>query len=115
MITKLFEIRDKGTFVPVLAIKLSPSCEPDRYLLGRAGFGTTEEQQGKYIFVSRIDGGEGKGTSDPYNWGGVARTLPVSHAYIAEHFDNLESGTVVDVEFILGETKKPKEPERLTP
>lgn len=45
METKTFEIRDDGTFIPVIGIRFDPDCERDRYLFGRAGFGTDPETQ----------------------------------------------------------------------
>ena len=108
MKTKTFEIRDRATFIPILAVKLEPGCEADRFLLGRAGFGITPKKQAEYIYLIRISGGEGKAACDPYDWGVSPRTLHTAHLHIMEHFDELESGSVVDVEFILGETKEPK-------
>lgn len=107
MITKTFEIRDASTFIPVLAVKMVPGCESDRYLLGRSGFGTDPDRQAEYILVVKIDGGDGKSNCDPYGWAGGARTMRVAHAYIQKNWDALESGAVVDVEFIQGE--KPNE------
>ena len=104
MITKLFEIRDSGTFIPMIAIKLSPQNEAERYLLGRAGFGRQAEDHEKYVLFSSLTGGEM--TSDPYNW--PNRTRQVAHIYITEHFDELENGQVIDVQFILKETPQPK-------
>lgn len=112
MITKTFEIRDIATFIPVLAVKLDPGCEPDRYLFGRAGFGITPERQSEYVIVLKIDGGEGRSTSDPACWPGGARTMPVAHDYIIKNFDTLNSGDVICVETILGERTKPKRSER---
>jgi hypothetical protein len=40
------------------------------------------------------------------------RTYRTAHKYIAENFDTLTSGDVLDIEFILGEVDKPKEPHR---
>lgn len=48
---------------------------------------------------------------DSFNWSN-ARTMHVAHEYLKEHFDDLESGAVIDVEFILGETETPKRSER---
>ena len=110
MITKTFEIRDASTFIPALAVKLDPGNDKDRYLLLRAGYGTP----GDYIFLAMIDGGNGRSSSDPYDWPGGARTMRVAHQYIAEHFDDLKSGDVVCVEFILGERTEPKESEHRT-
>lgn len=112
MIVKTFEIRDSGTFIPALAVRLEPETERDRYLLGRAGYGTTPGQQREYVFVAMLAGGTGLATSDPYDWS-EARTMPVAHKYIIGHFDELDSGDVVDVRHILGETEAPCESERL--
>lgn len=113
MITKTFEVRDRSTFIPVLAIKLTPSCEPDRYLFSRAGFGATPDQQSDYVMLIKIDGGNGKATCDVYDWGDSARTMPIAHEYILKHFDQLNSGEVVCVETILGERQEFKISERL--
>jgi hypothetical protein len=108
MTTKTIEIRDRGTFIPALAIRLDPGSEADRYLLGRAGYGTSPETQKKYVTLMRINGGNGEAHCDPHDWPSGTRTFQVAHEYIIENFDALESGEVVDVEFILGETTAPK-------
>jgi len=99
----MFEIRDRATFMPVLAIKLNPANEKDRYLLGCAGFRSNPND---YVILVRLDymGAQ----YDPYSWNLRERTLPRAHQYIIDTFDLLESGAVVDVEFLLGETKEPK-------
>ena len=75
MIAKTFEVRDKGTFIPVLSVKLIPACEQDRYLLAMAGYGTTPERQGEYILTCRIDGGEGHCASDAFKFSQTSRTM----------------------------------------
>ncbi len=112
MIAKLFEVRDVGTFIPVLAVQMGPGGGRDRYLLDRAGFGATESAQERSVTLIQINGGSGAAYCDPYDWGG-ARTMVVAHDYILRHFDALESGAVVDVEHILGETTAPKAAEAL--
>lgn len=111
MIAKTFEIRDVATFIPVLAVKLNPSNEKDRYLLGRAGYGTTPDNQAEYVMLCNLDGGNGRCTVDEYDWG-ISRTRTVAHAYIKKNFDTMESGAIVDVQFILGETAEPKASEQ---
>lgn len=113
MIAKTFEIRDRATFIPVLAVKLRPGCEADRYLFGRAGYGTAPEVQGAFVMVCRVDGGEGFATSNQHRWNDGSRTMRRAHHHIREHFDDLESGAVIDVEFLSGETPAPKVSERL--
>lgn len=114
MITKTFEVRDSGTFIPVLAVKLEPGCEADRYLFGRAGYGTHPGQQAAYVLLCRIVGEHNHGCEyDPEAWWRTgARTLVVAHRHIVEHFDELPSGAVVCVEHILGERSEPKRSER---
>jgi hypothetical protein len=127
MITKAFEIRDRGTFIPVIAIKMVPAAnwpagtreeesiserveETERYLLRRAGYGFDEP----CVMLVRMDanGQVRQASYDPYGWG--ERTFPVAHNYIIDHFDELESGAVIDVEFLLGESKEPKQSERVS-
>ena len=104
METKTFEVRDKGTFVPVLATKLGGGSEADRYLFGRAGYGISGENHRSHVILWRLEGG--KATYDPYDWG--SRTMTSAHNHILKNWDALPSGSVVDVEFILGETDRAK-------
>lgn len=114
MIAKTFEIRDIGTFIPVLAIQLAPDTEDDRHLLARAGYyGETPADQDDDVVLVRLEGDDGslQARYDPRGWS-AARTMSVAHQYIAEHFSALTSGCVIDVQYILGETSAPKTSER---
>ncbi len=112
MICKTFEVRDTSTFVPILALQLSPTNAADQYLLARAGFGFSKEAQGDYIAVIQIDGGCGLFTTDPFDWATPGnRTLQFAHTYLQNHFGELESGSVLDVEFLVGKTTEPKKSE----
>jgi len=112
MLTKTFEIRDKGTLIPVIAVRLDPGNEADRFLLSRAGYSSEPAVQRTFILLCEIHGGQGKCTSDVHEW--RDRTLTVAHHYITDNWDGLESGSVVDVQFILNETSSPKLSESLT-
>lgn len=103
MIMKCLEVRDRATFIPVVAINTVPANEGQRYLLRRAGYSSG----GTIILVNLNDC---RASNDPHEWGG--RTMPAAHVYIEMHFQELVDGAVVDVEFILGETKEPKRSER---
>jgi hypothetical protein len=104
MIIKAVEIRDKATFVPAIAIQMAPATEGQRYLLRRAGY-----HDGKAVVLVKIVTCEAN--YDPYAWGN--RTMLTAHRWITEHFDEIgDSGDVVDVEFILGETAHPKRSEQ---
>lgn len=105
METRFFEIRDRGTFIPAMAIRVigENGCNAiDRYLMRSAGLDHKDSYQ---IFL--IDLQKGIGFFDEYAWG-CARTLKHAHNYITQNFEKLISGAVIDVEFILGETTEPK-------
>ena len=108
MEAKTIEVRDSGTFIPALAVRLDPYNEGDRYLLARAGFGIRPDEQERYVLLIRLEGMEVR--YDPMSWG--SRTMQVAHYYVVDHFADLKHGQVVDVQFILGETEGPKVSER---
>lgn len=101
MTTKTLEIRDRGTFIPALAIQVSGD---DGYLMRRAGF--------KNPMVYLIALATEKAKYDPYNWDN--RTMKTAHLFIEEHFSELTDGQVIDVEFILGERATPKPSESIS-
>jgi hypothetical protein len=114
METKLFEIRDRMTMIPVLAIKMGGRTEEERYLLARSGFGRSVEAQDQYVMLVQIVGGEGKAQSDPEGWPHNPRTYHLAHNYILREWEKLKSGDVVCIEFISGERDKPKTSERVS-
>lgn len=116
MDTKLFELRDEGTFIPVLCVNMNPvvlgpedDYEAQRYLLRRVGYPCDGRPN---ILLTRLSADGSPAWNDPYGWGG--RTMPVAHNYIIEQWAALKDGDVVDVQFILGETAAPKVSERET-
>lgn len=105
MIIKLFEVRDRATFLPVFALSTEPGNKEQAYLLRRVGFNPA----GDAIVIARLNG-EDNSSADPYHW--RDRTMQTAHLYITENFDKIKDGDVIDVEFILGETTQPKTSER---
>ena len=112
MNVKLFEVRDIATFIPCWAIRMAPTrvhalgidieYREEKYLLRRSGFGFDNP----LVMFGRLDGGESQ--YDPHAWNGRARTMPIAHQHITAHWNELESGDVIDVQFILGEMTEPK-------
>ena len=105
MITKMLEVRDRATFIPVLCVDMNPedvASRDEHYLLKSAGYACDGNP---IILLTRADGA-GKAHYDPFSWGD--RTFHVAHLYITEHWNELVNGDVVDVEYILKETDKPK-------
>jgi hypothetical protein len=107
MQTKIIEIRDRATFIPVLCVDMNAEAHEERYYLRCCGYPNDGRPN---ILMTRADG-NGPASNDPYSWGG--RTYPVAHDYIINHWPELKSGDVVDVEFILGESAAPKVSERI--
>lgn len=112
METKLFEIRDAATCIPAFGVLLTPKAtqtrgqyEAEAFLLRRAGFALEEP----HVMLVRLDGGA---EYDPYKWPRRSRTMHEAHRWISDNWYSLESGDVVDVEFILGETEVAKLSER---
>lgn len=130
---KYFELRDRHTFIPIFAFRARPRSHregggaandpPDfpshqryiaeRYLLARAGYGP--DGSSDCVVIGRLGcelPAHSECTHDPYAHNSP-RTFTVAHEYLVKHFDELESGAVIDVEFILGETKEAKVSERV--
>lgn len=114
MQAKLFELRDRMTFIPVLAVRMSePENVAENYLLIRAGYSFSGEPgESNMVVLTRAQGRNDKANADPFAWGD--RTFQAAHQHITEHFNRLQSGDVIDVEFLLGESAEPKISERLS-
>ena len=114
METKLFEIRDRMTFIPVICIKIDPANEQERYLLSSSGYGVSPEAQRKYgVLMARLQ--ELKFEAHPMTHPGApnVRTMPEAHKYVSKHWEELNTGDVIDVEYITGEVTEPKVSQRL--
>lgn len=98
MNAKFLEIRDRGTCIPALAISLS---EADGPIARHAGFGS---HRCIYLIALATE----KASYDPYSrvWSG-ARTMPIAHQWIEQHYETLTDGQVVDVRVILEEATEP--------
>jgi hypothetical protein len=130
MQAKALEVRDEGTFIPVLAVDMNPGRPyPENgvmsedelkqsladfrrrsFLLRRVGYPCDGRPN---VILTRLSG-DGQATNDYYAWKGDARTFPTAHKYIIENWATLRDGDVIDVQHILGETKVPKKSERET-
>ncbi len=109
---KLFEIRDRATFIPAMAVRLTWRDDQERWLLRRASYAAEQiaphSELEPYVLLTELDGGKSK--YDPYGWD--TRTMRFAHQHMLEKWNLLCSGDVIDVEFILGETLAKKRSER---
>jgi len=120
---KLIEIRDRGTFIPAIAIRVEPYPEPypgttqlmtstkdliaeaESYLLRRAGYSSGLP----CVLFTRLDC-DGPINFESYDWGD--RTYQTIHNHLEMNWGLVISGDVLDVEFLLKETTEPKVSER---
>ena len=63
----------------------------------------------KLYEIEILESGETK--NDPFKWDTCSRTIHEAHCYIYKHFNELSSGDVIDVEYILGESNIKKRSE----
>ena len=109
MNTKLLEVRDRGTLITVMATKMVSHNQDhvkkaiERTFLRFAGY----EEDVPVVLVTKL-ANPSETHIDPYEWT-FGRTMREAHMYIMECFDELSTGDVVDVEYILGETNHRKE------
>lgn len=109
MKTKLFEVRDRGTLMPAMATLMQSDDLAEGWLLMRAGFGPASHGLVVLAFIEVLPD---QVSYDPIDWGHNPRTRQVAHQYITEHWDELKTGAVIDIEYILGESEKAKTSER---
>ena len=113
IITKIFEVRDRATLIPTIAICID-TFQFDKkintvgdFLVNRAGY------EGYNVRVSTLKDLQFKKSWKEWNYD-LGRTLPEAHKWLATEYNfiNSCSGDVIDVEYILGEVDKPKVSER---
>jgi hypothetical protein len=93
---KLFEVRDRMTFIPFAVIKAGSNNNfMDIFLLSFAGHVNS-------FFYYCLE--SGVFTDDYESTFNKSRTYYTASKYITEHWDDLASGSVIDVQYILGET-----------
>ena len=113
---KLFEVRDRGTRMTVLATSLMPERSDktgnETVMLMDAGYDIKMLLAERAILLTTLCGGDTKTQwqADEWRLNGT-RTLWAAHRYIIENWNDLTSTDLIDVEFILGETGTKKESE----
>lgn len=107
MKTILIQIRDTMTKIPALVTIISPGMiqhgTRNQKILANAGIISQD-----VVLLTRLSDFESH--ASPYDWGN-SRTMKETHLYISmdRNYRILEDGAVIDVEYILNETKQPKE------
>lgn len=102
---KFVEIRDEGTCIAAMIMKVVGGDPVAQLFLDREGY----PKDGSAVILMRL--GDQQANVDPYGWPGNQRTVPNAHRWCYEHFDEIVSGQVVDVRMILGEAIAPADAE----
>ena len=115
MDVKMIEIRDRATFIVAVAVRLTSGSPREFYLLRRAGYSAEQiarrdNRTPPYVLLTRAEGGDSN--YDQFSWGN--RTMFAVHDHLINHWNEITSGDVIDVEFFLGETSEPKISEEFT-
>jgi hypothetical protein len=100
--SKYFEIRDEGTFIPVVAHRI----QPGDYLARRAGFSGIVPS----TLVTRLTDLKSAYNNDEGQF--IGRTMNIAIKHIHDNWTGLKSEDVIDVQYILGETDTKKRSER---
>lgn len=114
---KLFEVRDEGTQMPCMVTAVCRAHTDhegkDDWLMYRAGWG--EEYVGLYFAVMCPEANDYAisfvGAPYVHTWSRrqTSRMLIEAWNWVSRHYDKLRSGDVVDVQFILGERREPRQ------
>jgi len=105
-ITKVFDVRDVGTKMTLVAVQLGYNYNEDElHATEHAGYGSDEETQRNYVvFYWPVDK---DGSHDTYHWYG-RRTEFCAVTFVKAFIEDLRHGEIIDVEWLLGETDYPK-------
>jgi len=107
MEVKVLEVRDKMTFMPVLAIWFNTTDSREHWLLHRAGFHTPTD----YLMVAPLTDLH-RATTDPFDHSN-ARTMRTLHQHLYDHWSTIKTGDLIDIEVVLGEKTTPKVSEQV--
>lgn len=103
MKTKVIEIRDEGTCISALAIRMEAANGVEDAFLRRCGY----PPGGGGVVL--MDLNNQQANSDPY--GQRSGTMQIAHNFILDHWPALKEGEVVDVRVIQGHATKRAAPE----
>ena len=96
--TKIFAIHDVMTLVSMMVQRLVPETLQEELILSRAGYREIDN----YFFFSTFRDEMGEFTYDVYKLENQ-RSFGTAARYIKQNWDELESGELIDIEYILGE------------
>lgn len=103
---KIIEIRDSATCLIVVAFRTYTfNNSVENWGFRREGFGPDS------VYLVRLN--DQQCAYDPFKWAN-SRTMFQAHLYLQDHYDELESGDVLDIEYILGEKTIKKVSERIS-
>ena len=103
---KFVEIRDTGTCIPAMAVRLVPSDPVSAAYIDRTGYSLSNPS----VLLCKLQTGESHIDWD--DWGNGGRSVGLCHQYIALTWSKITSGQVVDWRVIANEMDASRTPER---
>lgn len=101
--TKFVALLDRMTCIPCLAMRYTTESIGERAMFKRHGFGGSPDDRYTFFYLPN----SGICSYDPYKLGDDY-TVGTCCSHIRDNWDDIESGSVVDAEFLRGEVKEPK-------
>lgn len=99
---KKFELRDRATYIPVIAIRaFDYDGFKESWFFGSSGYRSGD------VLLIPIQAPWLSSRCSEEQRGLNGRTLKFAHDYIEKNWTDLEDGQVIDVEYILGEKDSP--------
>lgn len=100
---KLVAILDRATCIPVVCMRFHDPTEHEARMFCRAGFGANPSDRYTFSYLPNDDWCSYDPHKSPHDY-----TIGTALVWIRKHWDEVETGTAVDSEFIRGETDTPK-------
>lgn len=99
---KMLAVMDRGTHIPLIAFKVSPNTMKECVMLERHDFGVNPHEHTFFYDIS-----SGTCSHNPYKMEG-SYTLTPACKHIRDNWGSINSGDLVDAEYIRGETSEPR-------
>lgn len=101
--TKFVALLDRMTCIPCLAMRYTAENIGERAMFKRHGFGRSPDDRYTFFYLPNF----GTCSYDP-NKLGDDYTAGTCCSYMRDHWEEIESGSVLDAEYLRGEKDEPK-------
>lgn len=100
---KFIAILDRATCIPVISYRIYEPTEREEAMFARSGFGDIPGDSYTFHYLPNDDWCSYNLGRNPHDY-----TIGTALRHINGHWDELESGSAVDSEYIRGESEEPR-------